>query len=689
MTVKPKEAPYGRWKSRISVEHATMGNRELKHPRACPRSKRFFCLSAKRNGSNQICELVPQGPFRELKLLAPSHNCDSLIYEYGGLPYALVAADEDGGGHGLRIVFSDTQDQSCKLLDVDSGDVRTLIKSATLRFGDFDPHPTPGSPWVLCQEEDHGGVEAGEEVRNYVSVIDIHSGAVRRLATGADFYSYPRFSPDGAKVCWREWDHPNLPFLSVRLRWADFCEDAEGGGGGGGAELRGVETVAGDGGQSVAELRWAPDGTLFYTQELEGMDYRQLCTVRPGQDVSTAQRERYFKLDGLEEVEFGDASWYYGCQTFVFLSETAMIASYTKFGTSHLVHVDIPSRKWTPLDINLHELRFDPLAPVDASTFIVRGSGHTEPSALYRVSLSPTLEPTSSCMYSSVMEHMPREVFSTPRHVQLTTKGAPVRPVHGFFWPPHSDGDCVAPAGTLPPLIVVSHGGPTGHTTPGLDMGGVQYWTSRGFAVFAINYTGSSGGHGRAYRERLFGGGWGVLDRDDVPEAVAYLAERGLVDGSRVGIQGGSAGGYLVLQSMVWHSAVFAGGVCHCGVSDIKGLVVGTHKLESRYMDLLLLEEGREWTAEDKEARFRDRSPLFRAERITAPLLLVHGDRDTIVPIEQSMEIRDKIRDRGGGGDVRLVVLPGEGHIFKKPQSQMLALEEELAWWEKTLLADE
>ncbi|KAL8376471.1 hypothetical protein RB595_007526 [Gaeumannomyces hyphopodioides] len=670
MTVKPKVAPYGRWKSRISVEHATVGSRELKHPRACPRSKRFFCLQAKGNGSNQICELVPQGPFRELKLLAPGHNCDSLIYEYGGLPYALVAAAaDDGGGHGLRIIFSDTQDQSCKLLDVDSGDVRTLVKSATLRFGDFDPHPAPGSPWVLCQEEDHGGVGEGEEVRNYVSVIDIRTGAVKRLATGADFYSYPRFSPDGTKVCWREWDHPNLPFLNVRLLWADFWEDAEGGGGG--ADLRTVETVAGDGGQSVAELHWAPDGTLFYAQELEGMDYRQLCT-----------------LDGLEEVEFGDASWYFGCQTFIFLSETTMVASYTKFGTSHLVHVDIPSRRWTPLDIDLHELRFDPLAPVDASTFLVRGSGHTEPSALYRVSLSAALEPTSVRIYSSVMEHTPRELFSTPHHVQLTTRGAPVRPVHGFFWPPRND-DYVAPAGALPPLIVASHGGPTGHTTPGLDLAGVQFWTSRGFAVFAINYTGSSGGHGRAYRERLFGGGWGVLDRDDVPEAVAHLAAQGLVDGSRVGIQGGSAGGYLVLQSMVWHPTVFAGGVCYCGVSDIKGLVTGTHKLESRYMNLLLLEGGRGWTAEEKEARFRERSPLLRADRITAPLLLVHGDEDTIVPIEQSMEIRDRIRDRGDGGDVKLVVLPGDGHIFKKLPNLILFLEEELAWWEKTLVAEE
>ncbi|KAK0720136.1 Alpha/Beta hydrolase protein [Lasiosphaeris hirsuta] len=208
----------------------------------------------------------------------------------------------------------------------------------------------------------------------------------------------------------------------------------------------------------------------------------------------------------------------------------------------------------------------------------------------------------------------------------------------------------------------------------------MQYFTSRGYAYLAINYTGSSG-HGKVYREALFGE-WGILDRDDVAKAVDHLARNGHIDRSRVGVEGGSAGGYNVLCSLTWHPGVFAGGICYCGVSDIKALDAETHKMESNYVTVLLDLEGK--TEAEKEELFRARSPLFRAESITAPLLLIHGNVDMIVPIEQSREIKRNIEKRGG--DVELIVLEGEGHNFERANSWQTILVEGEKWWRKTLL---
>lgn len=361
-----------------------------------------------------------------------------------------------------------------------------------------------------------------------------------------------------------------------------------------------------------------------------------------------------------------------------------MILSYTKNAINRYVHIDIKTLEVTHLDIPLTDARADPISPINSNSFLVVGSGSTLEQGIYHVTLDANFNATTVLLDSASSKSYPSGTFSKPEAIQLVSKNEPKRPIHGFYWPP-CNPNFSAPEGTLPPLLINPHGGPTGHSGSGLKIGGTgggnaAFWTSRGFGYFVINYTGSSG-HGHDYRQRLQAQ-WGILDRDDVPECIDYLCSTGRADRNRVGIHGGSAGGYNVLQSLVWHPEVFAGGVSYCGISDLGTMAEGTHKLESHYL-FGLLYKGDE-TEEEKKKVIHERSPLFHAHRITAPLLLCHGDQDTVVPIAQSYEIAEKIKKQGG--TVEMLAVPGEGHMFKKRPSQILALENEVRWFIQTLV---
>lgn len=220
-------------------------------------------------------------------VLPAGYNARSRVYEYGGGPYAVL----DGG----RLIFSNKADDSVNILDADSGSVAKLVHTPKLRYGDFDAHPDPASqPWVLAVEEDHAVSEVPEQVGNHVVAIHTQTGEVRRLASGADLYMYPRFSVDGKRVCWVEWDFPDMPWSGVRLFWAEWSAA--------GGSISGAEHVAGDAAASATEPRWGPDGYLYYCHETT--DWRQICRKMPG-DGKAAQ---LVDVKGLEGVEFGKAT---------------------------------------------------------------------------------------------------------------------------------------------------------------------------------------------------------------------------------------------------------------------------------------------------------------------------------------------------------------------------------------------
>ncbi|KAJ0426901.1 Alpha/Beta hydrolase protein [Aspergillus carlsbadensis] len=221
------------------------------------------------------------------------------------------------------------------------------------------------------------------------------------------------------------------------------------------------------------------------------------------------------------------------------------------------------------------------------------------------------------------------------------------------------------------------HGGPTTHVSPSLSLS-VQYWTSRGFAYASLNHIGSTG-HGRAYRSAL-NGCWGVEDIADAASCVAYLAENNLIDKDRVGIIGESAGGYAVLQALTTYPDLWAAGISLYGISDLSGFARITHKFESRYIISLVLGfEGETWSEEKREEVYRSRSAMYFADRVKAPLLLLQGNEDTIVPLGQAVQMRDVLRDNGKS--VEVVVFQGEGHGWAKGETIKRSLELQEEFW--------
>jgi dipeptidyl aminopeptidase/acylaminoacyl peptidase len=292
--------------------------------------------------------------------------------------------------------------------------------------------------------------------------------------------------------------------------------------------------------------------------------------------------------------------------------------------------------------------------------------------------IDATNHENSKVIREAIDAKFPDGIYSRPETLRVHSNGSPSRDIFGFLWMPRNP-KYVAPIDALPPLIINVHGGPTGHTGSGLSLR-TQYFTSRGYACLELNYTGSTG-HGRAYRESLFTN-WGIIDAADAAEVADHLAASGRVDPRAIGITGPSAGGYNTLQSLSRYPGKFAAGVCICGISDLSSFAESTHKLESDYTDALVLRPGA--SEGERQDIFRERSAMYHTEGMEAPLLLLHGQADTVVPVQQARLIAGALEKLGR--DVKIIEVEGEGHMFSKPSSAKTWLLEEEAWWKRKML---
>lgn len=589
---------------------------------------------------------------KHVDVLPKGYSARTGVHEYGGAAFAVGV---NGG-----IVFADWETKGVYSLSPGSRDCISLLEAdPEVYYADFDIHPINSALILAVQENHHPKV-----VENSIVLIDALSRKWHTIASGADFYSHPKFSAEGDKVCWLQWNHPDMPWTGSLLYVGSWD----------GGAVSDAKVVAGEPGkESISQPRWLPDGSLLFASDRSG--YYQLYLLDPGQ-----RNARHINLHGLSDVEFAGPEWVLGTCTYVSLSKDKVAAIYTKNGTENLILIDINSDTFTDLQLEIVSPDFfgNTIRRVSDTAFVVIGSKPKNPPALYHVDVQDSFKMT--LLKTSADVDIPLDFYSTAEHISFPIVYGDERDghSHALYLPPKNP-NYHAPADSLPPLIISLHGGPTGHVSPGLSLA-LQYFTSRGYALASVDYAGSSG-YGRAYRERL-DGKWGIRDIDDVASCVSYLASTGKIDQARVGVTGGSAGGYGTLQSLCRYPSMWAGGVSLYGIADLKTMAATTHKFESHYLDGLLFPKGASHA--EKEKLLKKRSPLFRARAIKAPVLLLQGSEDKVVPPDQASDMMKIIESNGG--DVKLVLMEGEGHGFRMGENIKKAINEEDDWWAKTLL---
>jgi dipeptidyl aminopeptidase/acylaminoacyl peptidase len=494
----------------------------------------------------------------------------------------------------------------------------------------------------LGVREDHS--VSGREPVN--AIVRVDAGGIAVLASGHDFYSSPRLSPDGRWLAWIAWDHPRMPWAGTTLYAVELSEA--------GLPAGKPVVIAGVVRESVFQPEWAPQGSeLFFISDRTGWWNIYRCGLSTRKIDAVAPRE----------AEFGQPQWVFGMSTYAFAGAGSLVCSYVSKGLSSLAVVDLSSGRFTPL-----ELPYSDYSSVHAQgdRVVFRAGSATAAAGYFLLDVATGKTETLKQSTSVANDPNVARCFTSVQTIEFPTEGE--QTAFGFFYPAFHP-DYRGPESERPPLLVKCHGGPTAAASSTLDLR-IQYWTSRGIAVLDVNYGGSTG-FGRAYRERLEGN-WGIVDVNDCINGARFLAERGLVDGARSAIAGGSAGGYTTLAALTFQD-YFRGGASHYGVSDLAVLARDTHKFESRYLDSLV------GPYPERADLYRERSPIAHVERLSAPVIFFQGEEDLVVPPSQTEVMVEALRHNGI--PVGYLLFAGEQHGFRRAENIKRALDAELFFY--------
>jgi len=623
---KLQVVPYGSWKSPTTSDLIVSETIGLGQIALDGEDIYWIEMRPAEGGRYTIVRRTPDG--RTTDVTPSPFNARTRVHEYGGGAFVV----SDG-----TVYFSNFTDQ--RLYRQDPGtQPRPITPKADLRYADGVVDRRQGR--MICVCEDH--TTAGREAINALVSLDL-TGAqdARVLVSGNDFYSSPRLSPDGAHLAWLTWNHPNMPWDGTELWVGKLKTDGS---------LMCTERVAGGVGESIFQPEWSPDGVLYFVSDQNGWwNLYRWCDRRV---------EHLTKM----EAEFGRPQWVFGMSTYAFESANRIVCAYTRQGTWHLASLDTTTRRLERIETPYSEFGGLRAGPGWA---VFRASSPTEPASIVRLDLATAhLE----VLRRSSEVAIDVRYLSIPQAIEFPTEHGLT--AHAFFYPPQNR-DYVAPPGERPPLLVISHGGPTAATSGTLNLT-IQYWTSRGIAVLDVNYGGSTG-YGRAYRQRLEGQ-WGIVDVDDCVNGARYLVERGKVDGERLVIRGGSAGGYTTLCALTFRD-VFEAGASYFGVSDVEALTKETHKFESRYLDRLV------GPYPERRDLYLERSPIHFTERLSCPVIFFQGLEDAVVSPSQAELMVEALRMKGV--PVAYVPFEGEQHGFRRAENIKRALDAELYFYSR------
>jgi len=629
-------APYGSWSSPIAAETVARAGRRLAFPAIAEDGAVWWAEGRPDEGGRVVLMRRPAGGKPEAVTPAGT-NVRTRVHEYGGGAWSLVEPD--------LVVFVDFGDQRLYRLRIGEEPVAISPEppeGGALHYADM--RPTPEGERIVCVRESHG---EGEPLNEIVSLPLDGSEEPQVLASGRDFYSFPRISADGGWLAWTCWDHPNMPWDGTELWVAPLDDTGE------------ERLVAGGPEESIFQPEWGPDGRLYFVSDRDGW-WNLYRALEPGTELSGEEGPLVQLTE--QEADFAHPQWLFGGATYAFLESRAIACVRCERGEERLFLLQ--PNGWEPTDLGLPYTSFG--YPVLASRGEVVAFAAASPERETAIVVYDAGSGESEVVRASSEEPVDPAYVSHPRPIEFPTGEGEV--AYGFFYPP-ANPDFSAPEGELPPLIVESHGGPTSHATPALSRE-YLYWTSRGIGVVDVNYRGSSG-YGREYRNELRGT-WGVVDTEDCVNAARHLAQEDLADGARLAIRGGSAGGYATLCALTFHDA-FAAGASYYGVADAEALAGDTHKFESRYLDSLI------GPYRDQAELYRERSPINYVERLRSPVILFQGLEDEVVPPNQAETMAAALA-RNGVPHAYLA-FEGEQHGFRKAETNIRCLGAELYFY--------
>jgi len=562
--------------------------------------------------------IVTQGPDERATRDLTSDISVRAFVGYGGGDFTLA--------HGAAY-FVGQADQRIYRQELAGGSARPISPA----FGAAStPVVSPDGKWVAY-------VHTYEDVDS-VAVVDSHGKHwPQRLGEGRDFYMQPAWHPSGERLCWVEWDHPNMPWDSTELKVATLAFPE-----GGLPIVAATEVVAGGPEISIFQGHFSRDGrSIVYVSDESGWGHLYRRDLSSGAVTQLTSGE----------FEFGTPAWGHGMRTFTQTASGTLVGVRQRAGFHTLVAIN-PAGEVRDLG-HLHPgySSFNGIAaaPNNEKVAVIATGGKQPP----RVVVFDLADESASVRRRSDSESYAKAALSEPQPVSWTSFDG--EQAHGLYYPPASE---TFEGSGAPPLIVLVHGGPTSQVTANWAPN-AQYFATRGYAVLQPNYRGSTG-YGRQYMLKLRQS-WGIYDVQDAKFGAQSLAERGLADGTRLVIMGGSAGGFTVLQSLCEIPGFYKAGICLFGVANQFTLASDTHKFEARYLDSML------GPLPEAAAVYKERSPIFHAHKIKDPIAVYQGEIDRVVPREQSDSIVASLKSRGVPHEY--TVYPGEGHGWRKSET--------------------
>jgi dipeptidyl aminopeptidase/acylaminoacyl peptidase len=663
MTAAGPAIPFGEWPSPITAVDVARGRLRISFPTVI--DGEVWWQEGRPEEGGRVTVVHRSSGGKKTDLLPPPWNARTRVHEYGGLSYLPVprASVRPSGSsgrapRGYAILFANYADQRLYVAGPEAtagkepphpitpDPVKADIGSgaSALRYADFVLSPDRHEVW--CVQEVH----SGGKVTRAIAAVPLDGsaaedpGAIRQLVTGSDFFAFPTPSPDGKRLAWISWNHPHMPWDGTELRVAPVSD---------GEPIKG-RLIKGGMSESVLAPVWRDDTSLYVATDWTGWwnIYQVGLAGEPPQALYPA------------EEEFAGPLWQLGGRPFALLGDGRLAVVHGR-GDMQLGLLDPETSELTGLDLPLSE--FEPCVSADGGVIAGLAGGPAHPLSVVRIDLA-----------ASRMDVLRRDVDDVPDEAylpvprQVEVEGKYGRVVHALVYPP-TNPDAAGPADERPPYVVWVHGGPTAHSVGLLEIE-KAYFTSRGIGVIDVNYGGSTG-YGRLYRERLRRE-WGVVDVEDAVAAARHLAKSGAADPDRLGIRGGSAGGWTALAAVTTGTAggaVFSAATSYYGVSDLRGLARATHDFESRYLDGLV------GPLPGFEGVYTERAPLGHVTDVTCPILLLQGLDDPVVPPEQSQAIAEELAAHG----IRhaYIAFEGESHGFRKAETVMTCLDAELSFY--------